>query len=99
MTRFSHRAGIALAAAVLLSACGGGVTYSADEHASSAALMTPVNTPQPDCAADGCNTPRIVDGLAEQFRAAAIEAPPAAAEPLSQGRGAGPAADAPQQAQ
>jgi hypothetical protein len=30
--------------------------------------------PLPDCAADGCNSPRIIDGNAEAFRYAAVQA-------------------------
>jgi hypothetical protein len=33
-----------------------------------AATVVAANMPQPDCAADGCNRPRIIDGNAEAYR-------------------------------
>ncbi|MDL2356065.1 MAG: hypothetical protein QFF03_12480 [Pseudomonadota bacterium] len=84
---------LALTLAALLSACGSGLADPADARAGGAALMAPANAPLPDCAADGCNQPRIVDGLAEQFRAAAIDAPAAAAPDAAAAPGqAGPLA-------
>lgn len=72
-------ASIALA---LLTACGGDPTAVI----TTAAMEAQGPAPVADCEADGgCARPRIVDGLAEQYRAGAIEpqadtvqAPPAA---------------------
>lgn len=66
----------ALAAAALLTACGGAADPG-DPTAVTPALS--LNAPVADCEADGCNRPRIVDGLAEQYRAAASEQPAALA--------------------
>jgi len=65
---------------VLLTACGGGVSHPAADQASLAAPMAPLSAPVADCEAEGCNRARVVDGLAEQFRASAIAVAPA--EPL-----------------
>lgn len=80
MTAVDLRHALAIAtcsAAALLSACGGSPAVPAGLDGTVTALSTPVNAPQADCEADGCRAPRIVDGLAEQYRAAAL-APPAA---------------------
>jgi hypothetical protein len=74
----------------LLAACGGGMTtYPAGPPAP----MVQANAPLADCEAEGCNRPRIVDGLAEQYRAAAIAQPaelaPADAPPSEAASGAG----------
>jgi hypothetical protein len=74
MKSFDIRSVLATAAMALLGACGGGAgTDPADGHASTAALMVLGNAPVADCEAEGCNRPRIIDGLAEQYRAGAIE--------------------------
>ena len=87
MTIVDTRTLFAIAAAALLTACGGSATDTADPHAATAALVVQVNAPVADCEAEGCNRPRIVDGLAEQYRAAAIEQPadqgPAPGEPAA----------------
>ena len=74
------------AALALLTACGAGVSHPAADQASLAAPMAPLNMPVADCEAEGCNRARVVDGLAEQFRASAIAVAPAeplpAAEPM-----------------
>lgn len=36
--------------------------------APAAATLVAANMPQPDCAKDGCNRPRIIDGNAEAYR-------------------------------
>lgn len=36
--------------------------------AAAAPAMVAANMPQPDCAADGCKRPRIIDGNAEAYR-------------------------------
>ena len=70
---------LAAATFALLSACGG-ASPSAEDQASLAAPMAPLNAPVADCEAEGCNRPRVVDGLAEQFRASVIAVP--LAEPV-----------------
>jgi hypothetical protein len=65
----------AFASFASLTACGGGADYPAADQAIAAAPMAPINAPVADCEAEGCNQPRVVDGLAEQFRVAAIAAP------------------------
>lgn len=73
-------ASIALA---LLTACGGDPTAVI----TTAAMEAQGPAPVADCEADGgCARPRIVDGLAEQYRAGAIEqqAPPADPAPANQ---------------
>ena len=75
----------AVAALALLTACGGSVAPD-DGHVTNAALMEQGNAPVADCEAEGCNRPRIIDGLAEQFRAGAIEQPQAQpSEPVQPG--------------
>lgn len=71
----------AAAALALLTACGGSVPPD-DGHATSAALMVQVNAPVADCEAEGCNRPRIIDGLAEQYRAATIAQQAQPGEPV-----------------
>lgn len=91
MNRFDIRPVCATALLALLSACGGSTNYPAAEPATSAALMVHSPAPVADCEAEGCNRPRIIDGLAEQYRASAI-APPA--EPAEQPPAASAAAPA-----
>jgi hypothetical protein len=78
MKTFDLRFILAAATLAFLTACGGGADYSAAEQAVVAAPMAVSNAPVADCEAEGCKQPRVVDGLAEQFRVAAIAAPPAA---------------------
>lgn len=70
------RSASALAIAVILTACGSG---QADQSSMTAATLTmgtasgvsaqAANTmPAPDCAADGCKSPRIIDANAEAYR-------------------------------
>ncbi|MET0858812.1 MAG: hypothetical protein ABWY27_18850, partial [Telluria sp.] len=40
-----------------------------------AGVMAHAAAPVADCEAEGCNQPRIVDGLAEQYRFGAIQQP------------------------
>jgi hypothetical protein len=92
MKTFDIRFMFATATLALLTACGGGASDPAADQASPAATMAQttvqMNAPVADCEAEGCNRPRVVDGLAEQFRASAIAAP--AAE-LAQAGEPGPA--------
>ena len=66
----------ALGIAVTLAACGGG---QADQPTVTAATVTMASAsgvtaqgatsmPAPDCAADGCKRPRIIDANAEAYR-------------------------------
>ena len=74
MKTFELRFILAGAMLALLTACGG-ASYPAAGQSSLPAQMAPINAPVADCEAEGCNRPRVVDGLAEQFRAGAIAAP------------------------
>jgi hypothetical protein len=82
MKTFDIRFPLAAATFALLTACGGATIPSADQ-ASLAAPMAQLNAPVADCETQGCNQPRVVDGLAEQFRAGAMAA--AHTEPLQAG--------------
>lgn len=74
MTRFDLCPLFAAAALALLTACGGSTGNDpADDHASTAALVAHGPAPVADCEAEGCNRPRIIDGLAEQYRSSAVE--------------------------
>jgi hypothetical protein len=77
MKTFDLRFMFAGATLAVLTACGGGADYPAANQVSPAAPMAQMNAPVADCEAEGCNRPRVVDGLAEQFRAGAIAAPAA----------------------
>jgi hypothetical protein len=83
MKPFEFRSVVAITAMALLSACGGSVpTDPADGPTTTAALMVQGgNAPVADCEAEGCNRPRIIDGLAEQYRAGAIAQQAQASEP------------------
>lgn len=73
MKLFDLRTLLSIAAALLLSACGGGdISDTAGQGMATAAPVAAANAPVADCEAEGCNRPRIVDGLAEQYRAAAV---------------------------
>jgi hypothetical protein len=85
MKRFDIRSACAIAAMGLLSACGGsGGSDRADgATTTTAALMVQGgNSPRADCEAEGCNRPRIIDGLAEQYRANAIAQQAQLSEPV-----------------
>jgi hypothetical protein len=87
MNRFDIRPLFAIVALALLTACGGNVSNDqADGGARSAALMVQGPAPVADCEAEGCNRPRIVDGLAEQYRSRAIEQAAVPAEPAPAGQ-------------
>jgi len=70
----------ALGLAVILTACGGGQVDQAGQPgvtaaaivtmASASGVSTQASTsmPAPDCAADGCKSPRIIDANAEAYR-------------------------------
>lgn len=64
--------GVAL---TLLAACGGNGGDAAPAGAIAAAPLTFGPAPVADCEAEGCSRPRIIDGLAEQYRARAVEQP------------------------
>ena len=82
MNRFELRPVCAVAILALLTACGGNVPGDAEvDQPSSAALVVHSPAPVADCEAEGCNRPRIVDGLAEQYRSSAIEQPAEPVEP------------------
>ena len=59
----------------LLAACGGSAPSDQGGFTSTAAVMAHGPAPVADCEAEGCNQPRIVDGLAEQYRFGAIQQP------------------------
>ena len=92
----------AIAAMALLGACGGSAsTDPADGPTTTAALMVQGgNAPVADCEAEGCNRPRIIDGLAEQYRAGAIAQQAQPSEPVepAEPQGAMPAPLAPTEA-
>jgi hypothetical protein len=81
MNLFDIRSTFAIAALALLTACGGSSPETADTPAAPAALTVNANAPVADCEAEGCNRPRIIDGLAEQYRIDAAAQQARAAEP------------------
>jgi hypothetical protein len=90
MTSFNFRPLFAAAALALLTACGGSAPTEQASLTSTASLIGHSPAPVADCEAEGCNQPRIVDGLAEQYRYGAVQqpqqepvAPAAATEPLA----------------
>jgi hypothetical protein len=85
MKLFDVRSVLAIAAMALLSACGGSDTPAADSAPVAAPLAANANGPVADCEAEGCNRPRIIDGLAEQYRAGAALQPAPAVEPVQAG--------------
>lgn len=90
MKFFNFRTVFTTAILAILTACGGENINTddvsrADQFA--ATVSSGTGMPAPDCAPEGCSSPRIIDGNAEQFRAAAQER---ATDPAD----AGPAADA-----
>jgi hypothetical protein len=83
---------VAIAAMALLSACGGDVNYPPYDSATrTAALMVQGAAPVADCEAEGCNRPRIIDGLAEQYRNDAIVRAAQPSEPVQDGMAQAPA--------
>ena len=73
------RSASALGLAVVLTACGGGQLDQAGQPGVTAATVTMASAsgvsaqaatamPAPDCAADGCKSPRIIDANAEAYR-------------------------------
>jgi hypothetical protein len=73
MKFFDLRSVFAVAALALLAACGGAPADQADAPATTAAVMAYGPAPIADCDAEGsCHGPRIIDGMAEQYRASAI---------------------------
>lgn len=101
MKLFDLRAVFTATAICLLTACGGGVddspttTAGLTMHGGGASVGP---APVADCEAEGCNRPRIIDGLAEQYRASAAEraalpaGPAQAGDPLAEVAGAEPSA-------
>jgi hypothetical protein len=85
MKLFDVRSVLAIAAMALLTACGGSDTAAADNAAVAAPPAADANGPVADCEAEGCNRPRTIDGLAEQYRAGAARQPAPAVEPLQAG--------------
>jgi hypothetical protein len=73
MKFFNFRSVFAIAAMAVLAACGGSAPPDQGEFTSTAAVMANGNAPVADCEAEGCNQPRIVDGLAEQYRFGAVQ--------------------------
>jgi len=76
---------IALTLATLLSACGGNAGPDAEMSFQAAPIMVKVDAaasqpaaaahPAPDCAPEGCNGLRIIDGNAEAYRLDAMRRP------------------------
>jgi hypothetical protein len=55
-----------------LAACGGATMNTSDaSRPDQLAASSGSGVPLPDCAPEACSQPRIIDGLAEEFRAAA----------------------------
>jgi hypothetical protein len=92
MTPFKFRSLFALASLVLLAACGGSEPPEQAGVTSTASVIAHSPAPVADCEAEGCNQPRIVDGLAEQYRFGAVQQPqqeeavepPPATEPMTE---------------
>lgn len=76
MKLHAFRSAFALVAAVILAACGGGQADQPTQTAaavlvsgqSGTAAQVAATMPAPDCAADGCKSPRIIDANAEAYR-------------------------------
>ena len=89
------RSAFALTVTVLLAACGAGNTATQPtataglvETATGATAQPVINVatatmPAPDCAAQGCNGLRIIDGNAEAYRYDALRRAAAEASPQS----------------
>jgi hypothetical protein len=94
MKLFDVRSVFAAAAMALLVACGGTAPEAADSQPVAAAVMVNGNAPVADCEAEGCNRPRIIDGLAEQYRTTAAQQQTLAAEPVQAVQPQAPASEA-----
>ncbi|WP_296943548.1 hypothetical protein [uncultured Massilia sp.] len=83
MKQFAFRTAFAASLAVLLAACGANDVddLSTRTAAMSASSVVAVNSPAPDCAAEGCSSLRIIDANAETYRYDALRR--AAADPQS----------------
>lgn len=76
MKLHAFRSVSALVVAVILAACGGGQADQSTQTAaavlvsgqSGTAAQVAAAMPAPDCAADGCKSPRIIDANAEAYR-------------------------------
>jgi len=76
MKLHAFRSASALVVAVILAACGGGQADQPTQTAaavlvsgqSGTAAQVAATMPAPDCAADGCKSPRIIDANAEAYR-------------------------------
>jgi hypothetical protein len=75
MKSFDLKSVFAVAALALLAACGGNAPSGPADMTRSAGVIAHGAAPVADCEAEGCNQPRIVDGLAEQYRFGAIQQP------------------------
>lgn len=71
---FIHRirCSFCIAALSAISACGGSSDAGTPADMQAMPVAAAQNAPRADCEAEGCNRPRIIDGLAEQFRADAL---------------------------
>ncbi len=91
MTSTNFGSLFAAAALALLTACGGSAPPEQAGFTSTASVIAHSPAPVADCEPEGCNQPRIVDGLAEQYRYSAVQQPQqeqpvepvGAAEPLA----------------
>lgn len=76
MKLHAFRSASALVVAAILAACGGGQADQPTRTAaavlvsgqSGTAAQVAAAMPAPDCAADGCKSPRIIDANAEAYR-------------------------------
>lgn len=76
MKLHAFRSASALVVAAILAACGGGQADQPTQTAAAvlvsgqagAAAQVAATMPAPDCAADGCKSPRIIDANAEAYR-------------------------------
>ncbi len=94
MTSLNIRSLLAVAALAVLAACGGSSTPQQAGFTSTASLIGHSAAPVADCEAEGCNQPRIVDGLAEQYRFSAVQQPqPQHEEPVEPTTSTEPLAD------
>jgi hypothetical protein len=66
-----------MALMALLTACGGGNLGTEANNSpmtvTAASMVSGGANPAPDCQPDNCSEPRSVDGLAEEYRAAALQ--------------------------
>ncbi|TQK10550.1 hypothetical protein [Herbaspirillum sp. SJZ107] len=72
----SIQTGSATTSVHVSAAAGSGSTGAATGSAAAGSTAVPTASatmPQPDCAADGCNGPRIIDANAEAWRYAAMQ--------------------------